>query len=272
MEIVFGHRTLVMGIVNVTPDSFYDGGRFSDVGRAYDHAMKLLDDGADILDIGGESTRPGAEAVSVQEEIDRVCPVIENIHKKNPDAFISVDTMKYDVARAACSLGARMVNDISGLNADSRIADVCAAHDAYLALMHMRGTPKTMQSDTAYNDLVGEISASLAASAAKALSRGVLPHKIILDPGIGFSKSLEQNYMIIDKLDEFRKLAYPLLVGLSRKSLIGRLLAEGEDRLPATIALNAVSVCRGADIIRVHDVREHVLAMKAVDMLKRVSA
>jgi dihydropteroate synthase len=138
--------------------------------------------------------------------------------------------------------------------------------------MHMRGTPRTMQSNTEYHDLIGEIAGSLAVSAAAALACGVKQNRIILDPGIGFSKSLEQNYMIIDKLDEFRNLGYPLLMGLSRKSLIGKLLAEGEDRLPATVALNAVSVLHGADIIRVHDVKEHVLAMKAIDMLKKVSA
>jgi len=238
----------------------------------YVFATQFIHSGADILDIGGESTRPGSTAVSVQEEMDRVCPVIEKIHRKNPDAFISVDTMKSDVALAACRLGARMVNDISGLHADNRIAGVCAAQGTYLVLMHMRGIPETMQHNTSYNDLIGEISGSLAASAAQAISLGVPQHRIILDPGIGFSKSLEQNYMIIDKLEDFRKLGYPLLIGLSRKSLIGKLLAEGEDRLPATVALNAVSVLHGADIIRVHDVKEHVLAMKAVDMLKRVSA
>jgi dihydropteroate synthase len=271
MELFFGKKTLVMGIVNVTPDSFFDGGKYSNAARAYDHAMNLLDEGADIVDIGGESTRPGACTVSVQEEIDRVIPVVEKIHTSNPDAFISVDTMKSEVALAACGLGARMVNDVSGLNADNRIAEVCAGNDAYLVLMHMRGTPETMQSDIVYQDLIGEISSALSGSAAKALSAGVQSNRIILDPGIGFSKSIEQNYMIIDRLEEFRTLGYPLLMGLSRKSLVGKLLAEGEDRLPATVALNAVSVLHGADIIRVHDVKEHVLAMKAVDMLKRMS-
>jgi dihydropteroate synthase len=272
MELVLGHRTLVMGIVNVTPDSFYDGGRYDDIDRACAHAGRLLSEGADIVDVGGASTRPGAEEVNAPEELRRISPVIERITCENPGAFVSVDTWKSEVAEGALRAGARMVNDISGLRGDSAMADVCARHDAYVVLMHMRGTPKTMQNDLVYDDLIGEVSALLEESAQRALAAGVRRERIILDPGIGFGKSLEQNYSLIKNISVFKTIGYPLLIGLSRKSLIGHIIPEGEDRLPATIALDAVSTMNGADIIRVHDVKAHVLALGAVEMLKKVSA
>lgn len=272
MNIFSGNRTLVMGIVNVTPDSFYDGGRHADVSSACEHALRLLSEGADILDIGGESTRPGAGFISGKEEMSRVIPVINGVLRKAPDAFISIDTWKSSVAEAALSAGARMVNDISGFNADDRMCEVCAAHDAYAVLMHMRGTPRTMQDDLEYEDIISDIEVSLMKSAERAISGGVKREKIVIDPGIGFSKSVEHNYQIIKNIARFKRMGFPILIGLSRKSLIGKVIPEGEDRLPATIALDAVSMMNGADIIRVHDVKDHVLARDAVEMLKRVSA
>ena len=271
MEIRFGHKTLIMGIVNATPDSFYDGGAHCDADSAFDHAMKLLDEGADILDIGGESSRPGAEAVGEELELERVCPVVERIRAARPDAVLSVDTYKPRVADEALSLGAAMINDIRGLS-DPRMASVCAAHDAWAVIMHMKGAPQTMQRDTAYESLIDDIESFLLDAASRALTAGVRPTRIILDPGIGFGKSLEQNYRIIQNIPRFRGTGYPVLVGLSRKSLIGGVLPEGEDRLPATIALDAVCAASGADIVRVHDVRAHVLALRAVDMLRKVPA
>ncbi len=263
-------RARIMGIVNVTPDSFYDGGRYADAGRAAERAFLLRDEGADIIDIGGESSRPGAKPVSAWEEMDRVCPVIERI-AGGIGVPVSVDTTKAEVARAALRAGASIINDISGLTFDDGMAAAAAESGASLVLMHIQGTPETMQRDPRYGDLVGEIRAFLAAAAEKAVARGVGREKIIVDPGIGFGKTLEDNYRIIKNLHEFRKLGFPVLVGLSRKSLIGKLYRRDEDRLPATIALNAAAVLNGADIIRVHDVKEHRLALDAVEMLKRIS-
>ncbi len=260
----------IMGILNVTPDSFYDGGRYPDTGRAVERAYRMRDEGADIIDVGGESTRPGAKAVTAEEEIGRVCPVIEKI-AMDIGIPVSVDTSKSKVARAALAAGASIVNDISGLSFDRETAGVAAEFGAGVVLMHIRGTPETMQNDPRYADLVGEISAFLAGAAQRAMASGIGREKIIIDPGIGFGKTLEDNYRIIKNLHEFRKLGFPVLVGLSRKSLIGKLYGGDEDRLPATIALNAASVLNGADIIRVHDVKEHRLALDGLEMLKRIS-
>jgi len=272
MNIFSAHRTIIMGIVNATPDSFYDGGLHADADSACAHALSLLSEGADIIDIGGESSRPGAGFVTPEEEISRVIPVIERVLGKAPEAFISVDTWKSEVAEAALNAGAKMINDISGFTADDKMCGVCAAHDAYAVLMHMRGTPQTMQDDLVYEDCISEIEVSLRNSIHKALAAGVRREKIVIDPGIGFSKSVEQNYLIINNVARFKKMGYPVLIGLSRKSLIGKVIPEGADRLPATIALDAVSVMNGADIIRVHDVKDHVLVRDVIEMLKRVSA
>ncbi len=265
-----GGKALVMGILNVTPDSFYDGGRYADMQSAVRRAFEMMDEGADIIDVGGESTRPGAIAVSPEEEIARVCPVIEEIAKKTR-AIISIDTTKPAVAREALRCGASMVNDISGLTFDEGIASAAAEADAFLVMSHIRGTPATMQDDTRYDDLLGEIRAFLEKAIEKAIAAGVKKEKIIIDPGIGFGKSLEGNYVILRNISFFKEMGYPLLVGLSRKSLIGKLYGSDEDRLPATIALNALAVYAGADIIRVHDVKPHVLSLKAVEKLKKVS-
>jgi dihydropteroate synthase len=263
-------RVRIMGILNVTPDSFYDGGRYADTARAVERAYRMRDDGADIIDIGGESTRPGAKPVEAEEEIGRVCPVIDAI-AKDIGIPVSVDTSKANVARAALAAGASIVNDISALTFDAAMAGAVAECGAGLVLMHIQGTPETMQRDPRYADLIGEICGFLAAAAEKAMGHGIGREKIIIDPGIGFGKTLEDNYRIINNLHEIKKLGYPVLVGLSRKSLIGKLYDRDEDRLPATIALNAASVLNGADIIRVHDVKEHRLALEGLEMLKRTS-
>lgn len=260
----------IMGIVNVTPDSFYDGGRYADRDAAVAHALALRDEGAHIVDVGGESTRPGAAPLSAQQEMDRVCPVIEALagHIGIP---LSIDTTKAAVAGAALRAGASIVNDVSGGTFDPAILDVAAHHGASVVLMHIKGTPSTMQRDPRYNDLMGEIEGFLDAAIERALSAGIPRDRVIIDPGIGFGKSLEDNYRIIAGLSRLRRPGCRLLVGLSRKSLIGGVVGQGDDRLPATIALNTAAVLHGADIIRVHDVREHRLALAGVEMLRKVS-
>ena len=267
-ELAIGGRTLVMGILNVTPDSFYDGGRYIDTERALEHARRMYREGADIIDVGGESSRPGAQPVSARDEMERVCPVIERIAGEL-DVMISIDTCKAEVAEAAVGLGASMINDISALGHDPRMAGIAAASGAHLILMHMKGTPRTMQDNPVYEDVIGEIASFLKERAASAVSAGVAGNRIILDPGIGFGKTAADNYEILANLGIFRELGFPLCIGLSRKSLIGGLYGGDVDRLPATIALNAAAARLGADIIRVHDVREHRLALAAVEMMKK---
>ena len=262
-----GKRTLVMGILNVTPDSFYDGGKNFDREKAIRRASQLYREGADIIDIGGESTRPGAEPVSAAEEIDRVCPVIEAV-VRNMDIPISIDTYKSDVAREALKAGASIVNDISGFSFDNQMADVVSGFGAYVILMHIKGTPHNMQNDPQYEDLFQEIYDYLEKACEKGMNAGIAREKIIIDPGIGFGKTLKDNYRLINNIKYFKKAGFPVLIGLSRKSLISRLYDRDYDRLYATIALNAVSVMNGVDIIRVHDVEAHCLALAAVDMLK----
>jgi len=267
MKLKIGKKTLIMGILNITPDSFYDGGRFLDNKKALERAYQLYNEGADIIDIGGESTRPGSKPVSLQEEIDRVCPVIEGIYK-NIDIPISIDTTKSSVAQEALTLGASIVNDISGLSFDNRMAEVVAKYKSYLVLMHIKGIPENMQGDTQYQNLLEEIYSYLEDAKNKAINHRIDSEKLIIDPGIGFGKTLEDNYEIIRNCEYFKRMGLPLLIGLSRKSLIGRLYNNECDRLPATIALNAISVINGADIIRVHDVKEHRLALTAIERLK----
>lgn len=263
-------RVKIMGILNVTPDSFHDGGLFNDPARAVEHAFHMRDEGADIIDIGGESTRPGAEPVSPSEQIDRICPVIEAI-ARSTGIPVSVDTTSAEVAKEACRCGATIINDISGATFDPPILDVAARNNSLIVLMHMKGTPRTMQVNPEYGYLLAEIRDFLADAAARAQKAGIQRSRIILDPGIGFGKTVEDNYRIINHLQYFREEGYPLLVGLSRKSLIARLYDKEVDRLPATIALNMMAVQNGADIIRVHDVREHRLALDSIEMLMKVS-
>jgi len=267
MELPLKEKTLIMGILNVTPDSFYDGGRFYDREKAIERAFQIIREGADIIDIGGESSRPGSEPISVEKEIERVCPIIEKVSSES-SIPISIDTYKSQVAEEAIKAGASMVNDISALSFDENIAAVVSRHNTYLVLMHMKGTPKTMQNDPHYNNLLEEIYASLQNAAERALDNNIPRGRIIIDPGIGFGKTLLDNYTLINNLDFLKKMGFPLMIGLSMKSLIGKLYTEDSDRLPATLALNAIAVIRGADIIRVHDVRSHRLALTAIEKLQ----
>ncbi len=260
---------LVMGILNVTPDSFYDGGKYYSLDAALYHVEEMIRDGVDIIDIGGESTRPGATEISIEEEINRVCPVIERITREFP-VPVSIDTQKSKVAEEALRCGVVMVNDISGLRKDPDMARIVAKYDAYCVIMHIRGTPQTMQLNTEYDDLLSEIKDYLYNSITIAKNEKIADDRIIIDPGIGFGKSLEQNYIILNNISYFKKVGYPVLIGLSRKSLIGKLYENNEDRLPATIALNAVAIYNGADIIRVHDVKEHKLMIKTLQLLAQV--
>lgn len=243
-----------MGIVNVTPDSFSDGNMYLQPSAAVARAFQLIDDGADIIDIGGESTRPGSESVSVEEELRRVIPIIEKI-RAGSNIPISIDTTKSEVARQALATGADIVNDISALKFDEKMMSTVAQTNAAVVLMHIKGTPKTMQSDPGYDNIVAEISSFLQKRIDACKNAGI--EKIIIDPGIGFGKTLEHNLEIFRRLDEFQKLGFPVLVGPSRKSFIGALTGLSVDeRLEGTAAAVAVSVMRGANILRVHDVKE----------------
>jgi len=258
----------IMGILNVTPDSFYDGGRYTSLDKAFKRACEIYSEGADIIDVGGESTRPGSVPVTAEEEIDRICPVIEKISREI-GVPLSADTTKSAVAAEALRCGASIINDISGLAFDSEMAAVAAEYKAGLVIAHIKGTPADMQKNTIYSDLIQDILDFLTESASIAISAGVDKGRIIIDPGIGFGKSLEQNYEIINNIERFRDTGYPVLIGLSRKSLISRLYNREEDRLPATLALNAVAAEKGASYIRVHDVKAHRLAMDSIDFLKK---
>ena len=262
-----GKRPLIMGILNVTPDSFSDGGRYSDRDTAIEHALFMAESGADIIDVGGESSRPGAEGISLDEEIDRVVPVIKQVGKKLKIP-ISVDTVKSEVAERAIDAGAVILNDISALRSDERMTAVAAKSKVHVILMHMRGTPRDMQSDTDYDDLIGEIAGFLKDAADKAVAGGVEKDRIILDPGIGFGKSPNGNFVILKNLDKFRRLNYPVLVGASRKSFIGKALDLGvDDRLEGSIAAACYAVLNGADIIRTHDVAETVRAVSIIEKI-----
>ncbi len=255
----FSKRTYLMGILNVTPDSFSDGGKYFSVESAVTRALEMIEQGADIIDVGGESTRPKGvygetQEISVDEELNRVIPVIEQI-AKSTDTIISIDTTKSVVADEALNAGASIVNDISGLKFDERIAAVTAKHNGTLVLMHIQGTPETMQQHPVYSDVVAEVKAELNLSIEKAKSAGV--QNIIIDPGIGFGKNLEHNLKLLKHLKEFQELTYPILIGTSRKGFIGSLLhTTVDDRIEGTAASVAVAIMNGANIIRVHDVKE----------------
>jgi dihydropteroate synthase len=269
LKLAFGCRTYIMGILNVTPDSFSDGGDFVDPVSAVDQALKMVRAGADLIDVGGESTRPGAAAVPARVEIGRVVPVIKALAKMKVP--VSIDTRKAAVAAAALQAGAAMVNDVSGLRHDGAMAGLIAKKKAAVCLMHMRGTPRTMQRKPSYSDVMGEIIARLAESVAIAKNAGILHEQIILDPGIGFGKTVEHNLEIFRRLKELKVLGCPVLVGPSRKSLIGKVLdLPVTDRLEGTAALVAVAISGGADIIRVHDVREMVRVARMSDAIVRL--
>ncbi len=252
----FGDRAYIMGVVNVTPDSFSDGGKFLDHQHAIDHAMGMVDAGADIIDIGGESTRPGADPVDAQQEVERVLPVIEGVRNQS-DVWISVDTYKSAVAAAAADAGADIINDISGLGFDEDLADTVADTDTALVLMHIRKTPKSMQKDIDYDDVVDDILGYFHTRVQRAERAGISPERVILDPGIGFGKTVEQNYRLLRELNTFAQLGHPLLVGTSRKSFIGAVIDKPpQKRLWGTAATVACSLLTGADIVRVHDVEQ----------------
>jgi len=268
--LLLGKRTLVMGVLNVTPDSFSDGGKFFKVEDALNAALAMERAGADILDIGAESTRPGSEGISGEEELERLLPVLQGLRGRLKIP-ISIDTQKSRVAELAIGAGAEMLNDISGLKSDPAIAEVAAQHGVPLILMHMRGRPRTMQRNPWARDVMKDVTAGLRESMAVARRAGVRKTQIILDPGIGFGKSFAQNYELLAKLPDLAKLGYPLLVGTSRKGFIGATLARNGKPLPAeqriwgTAATVAASILQGAHIVRVHDVEEMAQVTRVTD-------
>ena len=261
-------RPSVVGVVNVTPDSFSDGGRFLSPDVAVAQARRLLAEGAALVDIGGESTRPGAEGVSLDEELRRIVPVLEGLE----GAPLSVDTSKAEIARRAVALGAVMVNDVTALRADPELAGVVAEGGSYLCLMHMLGEPRTMQDDPRYDDVVADVCAFLEERLAFAVAAGIPEERICLDPGIGFGKTVEHNLELLARLDELVALGRPVLVGASRKRFLGRLLGEPDaltGPVAASVAVAVLAYERGASLFRVHDVREHVEALAAARSVVR---
>ena len=268
----WGRQTYVMGVINVTPDSFSDGGRFTTVDAALRQAETLVEQGAHILDIGGESTRPFSEPVGVEEELRRVAPVVEAVARRFP-VPISIDTTKAVVAKAALDSGATVVNDISGLRFDPAMAELAASRGAVVVLMHMKGTPRDMQVAPYYEDVVEEVLGFLRERAAYAKERGIAPERIWIDPGIGFGKRLEDNLALLRHLHRFKELGHPLLVGHSRKSFIGTVtgIEAPEERDVATAAVAALAAAQGADVVRVHNVAMTVQALKMADAIHRGS-
>jgi len=279
--LLLGKRTLIMGVLNVTPDSFSDGGKFLDKDRAVEHALQLIQDGADIIDIGGESTRPGAKtsdteikagAVTVQEELDRVIPVITLLKQLEPKALISVDTYKASVARAAVEAGAEIVNDISGFLWDPKMRKTLSELRCGAILMHMRGRPDEWRNLPPASDIVTLVKRELGERVDAAMMAGIRRERIMLDPGFGFGKNFQENYPLLKRFEEFHQLRYPLLVGISRKSFIGRALArDGKDaaiseRIHGTTAAETVAILKGAHIIRTHDVRVCADAVRIADI------
>ena len=269
-------RTLIMGIVNITPDSFSDGGHFYSPEKAIAHGLQLVDEGADILDIGGESTRPYSDPVGEAEEQDRVLPVIENLAKRVP-VPISIDTTKASVAREAVSVGATIINDISALRMDPQMATTTAQCHAPLILMHMKGTPKDMQVNPVYDDLIPDIINFLSEAAQKAITAGVDPANIILDPGIGFGKTVAHNLQILNHIDRFKPLGKPILIGPSRKMFIRQLVKQTNEKdidpLSAEVAWGtqaavAAAAMQGAQIVRVHDVARTRATLAVIDALR----
>lgn len=271
-ELLLGPKTLVMGVLNVTPDSFSDGGKFFSVKRAAERALEIERQGADIIDIGAESTRPGSQGISAAEELARLLPVLELLRGKLKIP-ISVDTQKSAVAEIAIGAGAAMINDVSGLRHDPRLAQVVAKHRVPIILMHMRGTPRTMQTLPFAKDVMKDVSNGLKKSVALSRKAGVARDKIVIDPGIGFGKSFEQNYELLGKLAVIAKLGYPILVGTSRKGFLGKTLeqngkpAPANERIWGTAATVTASILGGAHIVRVHDVAEMAQVARVADCL-----
>ena len=249
-------QSLIMGILNVTPDSFSDGGKYFEKNSAINYALEMIDNGADIIDIGGESTRPFADPVSLEEEISRVIPVIEGIRKES-DICISIDTTKSQVATAALNSGACIINDVSAMEVDPLMIGVAIEFDCPLIIMHMKGTPKNMQDNPQYESLISDIKKYLLDRAEFIISKGINPKKIVIDPGIGFGKTVENNFEIINNLNHFTTMDFPVMLGASRKSFIGiSLNLPEEDRLEGSLAANVIGLQNGAKIFRVHDVAE----------------
>ncbi len=260
-------RTHIMGILNVTPDSFSDGGKYFEPELAIERGLRMAEEGADIIDIGAESTRPGAEPVTVEEELRRMIPVLKGLLKKT-NIPISIDTYKSSVAEASLRAGAQMINDISGLRFDPQMKEVIARFQVPVILMHIKGEPRNMQQNPIYEDLIGEIYVYLAESIRIARGARISQENIIIDPGIGFGKRLMDNYEIVKRLKEFQGLRCPIMIGPSRKSFIGKVLETPADqRLEGTIAVVAIGIQNGAHIVRVHDVKEVSRACRIVDLL-----
>jgi dihydropteroate synthase len=256
-----------MGVINVTPDSFFRDSRRLNPEKAVGRSLEMVRAGADIIDVGGESTRPGAEPVDLEEELLRVRPVISELRRRT-NALISIDTRKAKVAEKAIDLGADIVNDISGLNGDPHIAEIAAKSGAGLVLMHMKGTPEDMQKAPVYSDVVREVRDFLAEATQRAEKAGVAPHSILIDPGIGFGKTVVHNLQVLDRLSLFASLGKPILVGTSRKSFIGKVLGlPPEERLFGTVATIVASILRGAHVVRVHDVPETIQAARMTDAI-----
>lgn len=261
-------RGMIMGVLNVTPDSFSDGGEFFSTEKAVEHGLQMAADGAQIIDVGGESTRPGAEPTSVDEELRRVIPVIENLRRKI-DIFISIDTSKSEVASAALDAGASIVNDVTGGRGDKEMMTLVAKRNAGFVIMHMQGEPRTMQVDPHYADVISEVTDFFRQQYARALDCGIDPMTIALDPGIGFGKTLLHNLELLKNLERLRINDRPIVVGASRKSFLGKLIGSSTvaDRLPPTVALTSLLRARGADVFRVHDVRENAVALRVSEVI-----
>ncbi len=264
-------RRYIMGILNVTPDSFSDGGQFFDVNLAVDRALVMALEGADIIDVGGESTRPGSEPVELNQELARVIPMITKLRAMT-DIPISIDTYKSEVAEAALESGADMINDISGLRFDSAMATLAAHKNVPVVVMHIQGQPRSMQQNPAYDDLIGEIKSYLAESIRIAESAGIPSEMIVIDPGIGFGKTFEHNFTILNRLSDLLDLGHPILVGASRKRFLGSLSGtESDDRLEESLAAAVIAAMNGASIIRTHDVAATKRALRVCDAVKRTT-
>ena len=273
----FGSKTYIMGILNITPDSFSDGGKFFSVDDAVKQAIKMEKEGADIIDVGGESTRPGSESISIDEEMSRVIPVIEELVGKI-NIPISIDTYKSKIAEQALDLGVSMINDITALRGDKNLASIVAKYDVPICLMHMKGEPKNMQKNPTYDDVVKEIHDFLKERTEFAISNGIKKEKIIIDPGLGFGKrtgkGIEDNCEILKRLSELKNLGFPILLGASRKTFIGNICGGNNpllvsDRLEGSLAAACIAILNGADIIRVHDVKETRRCVDIVDSIIR---
>ncbi|NPA53429.1 MAG: dihydropteroate synthase [Aquificae bacterium] len=272
-----GTKTAVMGILNITPDSFSDGGEFFHVEKAVEHAAKMLEYGADIIDVGGESTRPGATPIPVKEELNRVIPVIKALRKELGNNFlISIDTYKADVAKAAVEEGADIINDISGMSFDPKMADTVAQLDCPIVVNHIKGNPQNMQKNVYYDDVMQEIISFLDNQISYGIEKGIRKDRFIVDPGIGFGKNIEHNIEIIKRLKELKVLGFPILIGISRKSFLGKILKNflkkeevlPKERLSGGLAATAIAVLNGAHIVRTHDVKETVEFLTILDTIR----